>query len=233
MLATTRHIAMKKIETLLRYCSENYIKLQTAKCSFMCVNSNNDGDEKPFKIQNLNLDVTMKEPYLGSVITNSIKIADDVRADITYRQCSIVKFFSFLRCNQNAPMFVKKKALEACTITSLLYNAETWADARFEYLEVTYRRMLKSILGVGMTTCNEFVYIELGMLSIKTRVMMMQYKFWKNITEISDDNPLTYVINEAKKYKLKEIRHYEKLVQSFASVEEIISKFYENLRNSI
>ena len=130
-------------------------------------------------------------------------------------------------------MFVKKKALEACTITSLLYNAETWADARFEYLEVTYRRMLKSILCVGMTVCNEFVYIELGMISMKTRVMMMQWKFWKNLTEMNDDNPLAYVIKEAKKYKLKEIRHYEKLVQSFASVEEIISKFYEDLRNSI
>ena len=78
MLATTRHIAMKRIETLLRYCSENYIKLQITKCSFMCVNSNNDEDEKPFQIQNLNRDVTIKEPYLGSMITNSIKIADDV-----------------------------------------------------------------------------------------------------------------------------------------------------------
>ena len=96
-------------------------------------------------------------------------------------------------------MFVKKKALEACTITSLLYNAEIWADARFEYLEVTYRRMLKSILCVGMTVCNEFVYIELGMISMKTRVMIMQWKFWKNFTEMNDDNPLAYVIKEAKK----------------------------------
>ena len=83
-----------------------------------------------------------------------------------------MKYFSFLRCNKNAPVYVKSKALDACTLTSLLYNAETWAGANIVTLEVIYRRMLKSTLRVGMTGCNELIYIELGMLSIKTRVII-------------------------------------------------------------
>jgi hypothetical protein len=233
LMATTRDLAMKKITTLLQYCTNNFIKLQITKCSFMCVNSNDVDDSNPFEIQNLLLNPTTSEAYLGSIITNSTKMIDDVKADIKNRQLSIVKFFSFLRCNRNAPVYVKKKVLEACSLSSLLYNAETWADAKFTQLEVSYRRMLKAILGVGMKTINEIVYIELGVLSIKTLVTIKQWKFWTKVMEMSEDNPLIHIIKEAKRLKLKEIKHYEKLIESYENVDEIIDEFYGGLRDSI
>ena len=85
-----RCLAIEKINTLLRYCSKNYIKLQIAKCSFMCVNTTDDEDKNPMQFQNLSLKNTASEVYLGSVITNSVKISDDVNADIKQRQINIV-----------------------------------------------------------------------------------------------------------------------------------------------
>ena len=52
--------------------------------------------------------------------------------------------------------------LEACVISSILHNAETWADSKIDQLEVEYRRMLKSILGIRMTACSEMLFVELG-----------------------------------------------------------------------
>ena len=233
MLATTRTLALQKMVTLLKYCSINFIKLQISKCSFMCVNSDDPEDEEPLELENLLLNSTTSEVYLGSCVTNSTNIADDVTADIKHRQISVVKFFSFLRCNKNAPVHVKTKTLEACILTSLLYNSETWASAKIDRLEVTHRRMLKSILGVGMTICNEIIYIELGMLSIKTRVKIKQWRFWKTIVNMNDDNPIVYIMKEARKHKLKEVRYYDELINKYSSVEEIVKEFFQQTRSDI
>ena len=85
-----------------------------------------------------------------------------------------MKFFAFLRSNLNAPIDIKIKVLHACIMSSLLYNAETWANSKLNRLEVVHRRMLKSILGVGMVTCSEFLYIVLGVLPIKIQVTLKQ-----------------------------------------------------------
>ena len=199
----------------------------------MRVNSDDPEDKKPLLFQNLKLKSTTKEVYLGSVITDSTKLEDDVNADLKHRQISVVKFFAFLRTNKNAPVVVKMKCLDACTLSSLLYNSETWAAARFDSLETSYRRMLKSIIRIGMNTCNEFVYLELGALSIKTLVLIKQWKFWNNVLKMDDNNPLKYIIEQGRKLKLKEVKHYDDLVERYNSVEEIINDFYSKIRSDI
>ena len=181
----------------------------------------------------MTLDSTTCEICLGSAITNSTKIADDVTEDIKLRQVSIVKYFAFLRNNSNAPVDVKLIVLDACILSSLLYNAETWANAKFQRLEIVYRRMLKSILGVGMTTCTEFLYLELGVLSVKVRVIIKQWKFWKKVLAMNSWNPLAYVIQQARKYKLKEVKHYDDLVNKYSSVEDIVNEFNEDVKAKI
>ena len=93
--ATSRSIAISKIRHLMQYCKENYIKLQTTKCAMMCVNSNNAKDNEMIQIDNLSLNSTKCGIYLGSAITNSTKLIDDVNADIKHRQVSVVKFLLF------------------------------------------------------------------------------------------------------------------------------------------
>ena len=233
MLATSRELTKQKVLSLLEYCCNNFIKLQLTKCAFMCINSDDVEDEKPFQFQNLMLNATSEEVYLGSAITNSVNIADDVKADIKHRQFSIVKYFSFLRCNKNAPTDVKKIILDACSLSSLLYNAETWACANLDNLGASYRRMLKAILGIGTTVCNEIVYIELGVVSVKVRVLIKQWRFWNSVLKLEDDDPLVYIVREAEKHKLKEVKHYKKLIETYATAEEIVAEFFENMKSSI
>ena len=163
----------------------------------MCVNGDEE-DQQPIEIDDLLLNQTKCEVYLGSGITNSTKLIDDVNADIKNRQISVVKFYAFLRTNHNAPVDVKLKVNDACILTSILYNSETWANANITRLEVVYRRMLRSIIGVGSSTCNEILYIELGVPSIKTKVMMKQFEFWRKVREMDEENPIKYIIREAK-----------------------------------
>ena len=220
------------MKRLMEYCSANYIRLQLKKCAVMCVNGDEE-DQQPIEIDDLLLNQTKCEVYLGSGITNSTKLIDDVNADIKNRQISVVKFYAFLRTNHNAPVDVKLKVNDACILTSILYNSETWANANITRLEVVYRRMLRSIIGVGSSTCNEILYIELGVPSIKTKVMMKQFEFWRKVREMDEENPIKYIIREAKRFKLKEVEHYEQLLEKFDNKEQIRDQFFEETRNAI
>ena len=233
LLATSKSLAIQKLCALMTYCKSNFIKLQLAKCAVLCVNSADINDHLPITVDGVVLENKKEEVYLGSVITNSYRLIDDVEADIRKRQVNVIKFYAFLRSNSNAPVDIKKKVLQACTVTSILHNAETWANAKVERLEVTYRRMLKSILGVRVTTCSELIYIELDTPSIKTQILMKQWSFWKKVQEMSNECPLHHVIRLAKHFKLKEIEHYEQLIASYNSKDEIRDKFMEETRKSI
>ena len=155
-----------------------------------------------------------------------------MNADIKKRNVNIIKYFAFLRNNANAPVDVKVKVLEAC-VSAILYNAETWANTKIDHLEVVYRRMLKAILGIGVTTCTEFPYIELGVPSMRTRIAMKQWEFWNKITEMNNDSPLKQVITTAERYGLKEIKHYVDLMNTFNSKLEIEEQFFEKTRDTI
>ena len=233
LLATTRTVAIRKLRSLMKYCTDNFIKLQLKKCALLCINTTDAEDNMPIAMNDVVLQCKKEEVYLGSVITNSCKWFHDVEADIRKRQINVVKYFAFLRSNSNAPVDIKIKVLQACTVTSILHNAETWADVKVEWLEVLYRRMMKAIVGVRLTTCTEILYIELDLVSIKTQILMKQWTFWKKIQELEDDNPLSYAIALAKQLGLKEVKHYEKLITTFQSTEEIKNKFIEETKLSI
>ena len=94
----------------MQYCVDNFIRLQITKCAIMCVNGDDD-DELSLQIDNLTLNNTECEVYLGSSITKSTKLVDDVNADIKLRQISIVKYFAFLRNNKNERNFELKNVV--------------------------------------------------------------------------------------------------------------------------
>ncbi len=233
MLSTARNTAILKVKCLIQYCKDNFIRLQLKKCAVMCINGDDEEDTQPFMIENLTLNLTDCEVYLGSAITNSFKLIDDVNADIKMRLVNVIKFFAFLRNNRNAPVMVKLKVQDACILCSLLYNSETWSNVNINRLEIVHRRMLRSILGVSTKTCNEILYIELGEVSMRTRVTMKQFEFWKKVLEMSYDNPLKYIIRKAKEAKLKEIIYYEKIYAKYESKEDIVNEFFQTTRNTI
>ena len=234
MLASTKQKAREKLLRLIKYSKENFIKLQLTKCAIMCVNSKDPDDYKALIVDDITLKNVDKETYLGSVITNSHKIAIDVKEDIKHRSFNIIKFYAFLRENSHAPIHIKIKVLNSCIIASILHNCETWANTNIQQLEVKYRRMLKCILGVKQSTCSELLFVELSIFPIGIQIMMKQFKFWKKVkTVIKDDDPLKFAINEARRYRLNEVVYYDNLLNRYNSAEEIQAEFVNKNKEEI
>ena len=51
--------------------------------------------------------------------------------------------------------------------------------------------------------------------------------------ELNENEPLVYVVNLCKQYKIKEVAHYERLMERYESVDEIASEFLDKIKSSI
>ena len=103
---------------------------------------------------------------------------------------------------------------------------------KIDRLEVLYGQMLKSVLRIGVMTCTEFPYIELGLLLIRTRILIKRWDFWKSIAQMDNNTPLKQVIETAKHHSLKEIKHYLRLASKYSSKYEIEKEFFAITRDS-
>ena len=112
--------------------SDNNIKLQLSKCCFLVINSN---DENDIILERGTIENKCESIYLGSTITDSGKISNDLNSEIKKNEKKLNKLFAFVTQNRNAPLEVKEKVLESCIPSTLLYNCESWDNANLENLE--------------------------------------------------------------------------------------------------
>ena len=65
------------------------------------------------------------------------------------------------------------------------------------------------------------VYLELGQVPLQILVEIKQYKFWKKVKELDNEEPLKQIVNEAERYNIKFVKHYENLIERYQSEEHI------------
>ena len=171
--------------------------------------------------------------YLGSLLSSAGSVNNDVKLEIQKREKHFNKFYSFLRENYNAPLFVKEQVLDACVSSAILYNCETWGNADVKQLEMMYRKALKYMLGVRATNCNEFPYVELGKSTLTSLIHKRQYIFFKKCTVDSDWPLQRHIIRTAMDARCPFIAHYTRLVHTYTSAESIIQQSLQKLKSDI
>ena len=221
ILSTTKKLLIDKYNAMEKYSSDNMLHLQPKKCGFICINS----DEKaPIILKNGIINHLDEITYLGSMISSAGYVDNDIQLEINSKLKQFNKFYAFLNKNFNAPMIVKEKVLEACVCSAILYNCESWGNAKTTKLEKRYTAALKYMLGVRKQTCNEFPYVELGLMSLQTLVKRRQYRFYKNIVNERDWPILRHIVRQSRDVDTKFIRHYDQLLEKYASEAEIIEE---------
>ena len=133
LLASKRDLAVLKLKHLLSYCRLNSIKLEASKSQFIVINGK-DTDYSPLPTD---LGYIINGKYLsllGSHLSASGIIADDLKLHFDSRFKSCIKFSNFLRTNKYAPLFIKLKVLKSCVVSNMLYNCETFGPNIPKYL---------------------------------------------------------------------------------------------------
>ena len=146
---------------------------------------------------------------LGSHISCTGRLNDDLNLDYCRHFRSCIKFYNFLHTNKFAPLTVKLKVLKGCVITSLLYNCET-----FSYKIPKYYKLIKCALQVSQSTPNLLVPIESGLLPLKAIILFRQYKFFKRFSEsLQCNSARNHVSHHIQEEGEAYIRHYISISQ--------------------
>ena len=234
IIATSRENAISKLRTLLDYCKNNYIVPQVDKCEFLVINGNNDIDKVPLPFGDSSLKHVTNISLLGSHISSSGDLADDLDLHMKKRFSSCVKFFNFCRENKLAPVGIKIKVLKACVVNSLLYNCETFGNKVPDGIVTLYHKLIRCALNVRTNTPTLLLYIEAGLLPIKALIETRQYNFFNRfpstIAELSNRHHLMQGLMSDPSNFLK---HYIQLSQRYHNVREIYTFYVNQLKNSI
>ena len=203
------------------------------KCKFIAVNGDQD-DIEPLPFGDSSLENVDHLEILGSHISASGLLQDELELHMTKRYKSCIKFYNFCRENKLAPLSVKIKALKACVMSSLLYNCETFGNKLPKTLEAVYNKLLRCALQVRANTPILLLYIETGLLPIKALVEVRHLKYFNRfpttLLEASNRQVLFEKLSEDPSSYLK---YYVQLAETYNNHHEIYSSHLNSIKMKI
>lgn len=196
LLATCRRNMIKKLSILKQYCEDYGMIINQSKTKFFVINGN-IADSEPLVVDELIVNPCDSYIYLGSPFTSDGSTSTAVKAHAKAKMCHVLKYVSFVTKNNDVPFLVKKRVLDACLMSSLIYGCESWLCADLKPIVKLYNWCLKQLLGVRRTTCNDVCYVESGYPPLHALIRYKQhsyfYKMWQDRSAYQDD-PLALAI---------------------------------------
>ena len=122
----------------------------------------------------------------------------------------------------------------ACVLSSILYGCETWFTNSFGKAETMYTKIVKALLDVRNTTCNELCLVEADMPSFEALVAKRMKKYLqKKIPNLDEDDPLAKAIELSRTANTSSYRKIQALLCDESDViEEDRGKRAEAIRAS-
>ena len=201
IVATSRGKLCEKLNVLVKWCNRSGMVINEEKTEFMGFNCS-VGDRKSILVSTNAGDISVNHcssyKYLGAIFTSDGKIESSVDKHADSRVNCINKLVRFLDKNKNAPYSVKKRVLDACVFSSLLYGCEAWlTEKSFTKINVMYMKAIKMMLGVRSSTTNDVCLLEAGYPSLDALIKSRQKTFFEKMIlerENMEDDPLMHSI---------------------------------------
>ena len=202
LVSTTRAGLIAKLRLLAEWCDKSGMVINEEKTEFMAVASDSPLDKLPIIITTVSGEVSVKHcdsyTYLGAIFTSDGKVTSTMSHHVLSRTKTMNKLIIFLDRNKSIPYFVKKKVLDACFSTALLYGCEAWLGVKPSMeLNAFYMKAIKLLLGVRQTTHNDVCLLESGYPSLEAQIKSRQQVFFNKMTQERvgiDNDPLMFAI---------------------------------------
>ena len=108
ILSSSRELMLAMVRSMLQYCKINMIQLQLSKCIFIVINGTPE-DRKEIELDVGKISCSDQLMILGSPISATGKLTEDLKLHLETRFQNCIKFFNFIRSNKLAPISVKLK----------------------------------------------------------------------------------------------------------------------------
>ena len=229
LLSTSKQGLISKFKICQKYCKAYGIPVNLLKTKFMVINT--DGDDMESIIAN---DIIVKYcsnyKYLETFVTDDGAYKTVLHLHIKEKTKDIIKFYTFVNHNPALPYSMKRRVAESCILSSLLYGCETWMCNNYGKVESAYFSIIKCLLNVRETTCNDITLIESGFPTLKSTVESRMSTFMKKKMNLSNDDPLQRALNLVKATKTKS---YVMLCDSMEGIGDIMKQGNRELQQRI
>lgn len=179
IFATDREIFTQIITSLLQFCSDYGMNMNLIKTKFMVIGGS-EIVRQPMTVNDHVIEHTTVYTYLGAAITEDGKMKSVVSKHLENKNADVLKFHAFIHKNTDYPYWVNKRVLDSALIARVFYSSETWNSNRQSIMpNTTYLELIKSLLSVRRSTCNDLVLLETWYPTLTTWVKCRQMKMWK------------------------------------------------------
>ena len=173
IFATSKSNLEAKLKLLKQSADKLGMVIHPTKSRFLCINAS---DKSPIILDDVAVTYTQVYTYLGSIISME-RISDQVKRHFDSKYSQILKFYTFLYKNNDAPFYVKRTVWDSALKSSLFYSSETWLTKDLKCAESAYMATLKRLLDVRTSTNNEVLLVETGVPSAVAFIRHKQLQF--------------------------------------------------------
>ena len=198
LIATSRSQLQKKMNVVKQFCNTYGMSVNIKKTKFMVIN-NKPVDKETIICEDINIEYCSSYIYLGSTITDDGTCMSCINAHAKEKQKHVFKYLVFLNKNKDLPFKLKKQVAESCIISSILYGCETWFTPSYGKIETMYMKIIKGMLSVRPSVCNDLCLLEASMLPIRQLIAARRNRYInKKFNNLNVDTPLGMAYNLAK-----------------------------------
>ena len=197
ILGSSKRILVLRLKALEKYCDLYKMIINEGKTKFMVINGS-DEDKLPIHLNKLTVKHTQSYIYLGSPISETGSMKNDLQrhANLNFKQLN--KFIIFCKNNDEMPYEFKKKVFDAVITSKLLYGCEAWLCEKFIKIDALHMSAVKALLGVRKQTRNDVTLVEGGINNVTKIVNERRNNFLKKKL-VDEEEPLSIVYNLCKR----------------------------------
>ena len=176
------------------------MEMNCAKTKFMVINGS-EYDRTDINIDDEFISHCTKYTYLGAVIHEDTSFKQFIEEHVALKDKIVLKFYSFLNKNADLPYTLKRRVLEACLFSSLIYSCESWYSDKLGKLNTLYMASVKAALGVRESCPNIIALLEGGFARLSAIIKERQYRFFKKLINSRaqlDDDPFMLMLGTAR-----------------------------------
>ena len=232
ILASSRKRLIDKLSILDEYCIIHGMMMNESKTKFMVINGSAE-DCMPIRLSDIVVKLCDKYLYLGSIYTANGSSVSSLHAQARDKRKQLNKLLIFLRVNKDMPFPIKRKVVEACFNSSLLYGCESWLNVNLKAMETLYIAAVRALLCVRQSIPAEICLVEAGMLPLSTLIKKRQFIFFTNMLAVRrqlDDDPLIFALDLARE-AIPSMNRYIESVLSFSELYETERLLNDRFRN--
>lgn len=196
ILATSAENLQKGLDTLYNYCQRWKLTVNTNKTKIMIFRK---GGRLPtnlkFYYNNSEIEIVTKFSYLGIVFTPGGSFSEANNTLSGQAQKAIFKLNTYLRKFTDLSLKHTIDLFDKLVLPILNYAGEVWGFSQSLQVERVHLHFCKRLLDVKITTQNDFIYGELGRISLRTGRLYNIIKYWFKIIGSSDRKYIKCIYN--------------------------------------